>query len=236
MKPTLLSSLLFCCMFYSCEPVSYVRLVKDTIKETDTYLLTSTKYATSALKRKHQRFNLEFIKTSTNPNMVDIIITTKLDVNDADLSNEVYFMYGAQKMKYEMTNLKTAAVNENRLDNETYTTYQNTTKQVPVTKTETKMVNDQWVTETKTEMQVVNEQTPVQNTRQISRNVSYTLSKNKISLTEEQLKTMISLNTFYLRIYNNENDFWSLDFTLYNTKDLKNFINKVVAPHNIRVN
>jgi hypothetical protein len=236
MKPTVLLPILLCISFYSCEPISYVRLVKDKIKETDTYLLTTTKYANSALKRKHQQFNLEFIKTNINPGKVDIFITTYLDPNDSDLSNEVYFMFGAQKMKYEMTNLKTSEVNENRVTNENYTTYQTTTKSVPVTTTESKMVNDQLVTETKTEMQTVNEQTPVQNTRQISRNVNYTVSKNKITIEEEQLKSLASHNNFYLRIYNNENDFWSIQFNQYNSRDLKNFINKIVAPHNIRVN
>lgn len=236
MKYNLLFAVFLCVTHFSCTPVNNVRLVKDNIKGTETYMYATTKFANSAIRRKSQKFDIEFIKSNANPEMVDIIITTYLNPNDSELSNELYFLYGAQKIKYEMTNLKITPVNENSLTNENYTTYQTVTKQVPVTKTESKIVNDQVVTETTTEMQSVSEQVPVQNSRQVSSNVNYIVSKNKITITQDALKSLVSLRNFYFRFYNADQDFWSIQFFEYNITNLKNFINKIVQPYNIVVN
>lgn len=236
MKQTLLFSLILCCTLYSCQPVSYVRLVKDNVKETKTLLLSSTKFATSAVSRHYQRFDLEFIKSSKNPGFVDIIVQTNIYPKQSSLANEVFFIIGSQKMPYKLENVKETPINQDNVTSENYTTYQNTTKHVPVTTTETKTVNDVPVTETKTEMQVVTESVPVQNTRQVHSTVNYIFIKSKITLEEENLKKLVDAKNFYLRIYDTDDDYWNLNFsTTYVDKELINFLNNNVQAHRIIV-
>jgi hypothetical protein len=237
MKPTVLLPILLCISIYSCEPVSYVRLIKDRVKETNTFLLVRTKNATSAVNKYRQRFDLEFIKSSKKPGFVDIIVQTNIYPRQALQANEAYFLMGSQKMAYTLENIKETPINHNRVTNENYTTYPNTTRQVPIVTTETKTVNDVLVTETKTEMQVVTESSPVQNTRQIHSTINYIHLKSRLTIEEENFKKLVDAKHFRLRIYNTNNDFWSLNFsTLYEDKELTNFLNNKVQSNRITVN
>ena len=67
---------IFCIMFYSCEPVSYVKLVKDRVKNTETYHLSFNKTVNSKIERNRQKFDIQFMKTNKNEDTVEIYITT----------------------------------------------------------------------------------------------------------------------------------------------------------------
>ncbi|MBK8625451.1 MAG: hypothetical protein IPN86_07790 [Saprospiraceae bacterium] len=233
---SLLLSALFIVIFYSCEPVSYVRLVKDHVKKTETYLLNFEKITMSKISQVNQKFKLEFYKVNKDGNMIDIFISTNRFPTVPPFTNEAYLLAGAQKINVDLINTLQIPISEKNVVQHTNTTYQTTFNHVPVTTTVQKTVDDVPVTETKTEIQLVQSQVPVQNNYNTVTESNYIAEKFKISIAKETLENICISPQFTLRIYNAENDFWNIVLTNYNVIDIKNFLNNKVAQHNISIN
>lgn len=227
---------IFCIMFYSCEPASYVKLVKDRVKNTETYHLSFNKYTTSKIRKDRQKFSIQFMKTNIKEGMVDIFISTDRYPTEAEFSEEAYLLSSREKVQVVLENIKQVAIREDQIINGTNTTYQTVISHVPVTTTVQKTVNDVPVTETKTDIQEVRSEVPVQNNYQRITQSNYISEKMLISVPKDTLENLCKYTSFTIRIYNKENDFWNIDFNNYDYADIKNLLNNKVNPYNISHN
>ncbi|HMR88749.1 MAG TPA: hypothetical protein PKD51_11380 [Saprospiraceae bacterium] len=221
---------------YSCEPISRIRLVKDRVKNTETYQYELNKSATSKIAKTYQTFKIEFIKMNTNEGMIDMFISTNRFPANAEFNKDTYFLAATLKIEAELLNIRQVPITEHNTVNQTNTTYHTTTSHVPVTTTVQKIVNDVPVTETKTDIQVVQSQVPVQNNYHRVTESSYIAEKFKISIPKETLENLCTYSQFTLRLYDQDNDFWNIDFNNYNVTDIKNLLNNKVDPYNISHN
>ena len=226
----------FSVIFYSCEPASYVKLVKDKVKNTETYHLSFSKTVNSKIERNRQKFDIQFMKTNKNEDVVEIYITTSRYPSDAEFSSEAYLLASTEKVQVVLENIRQVAIQEDNVVNKTHTTYQTVTSHVPVTTTVQKTVNDVPVTETTTDIKVVQSEVPVQNNYQSVTQSNYISEKMMISVPKDALENLCKYTFFSIRIYNKDNDFWNIDFNNYNVTDIKNLLNNKVNPFNISHN
>ena len=235
MKLNLIFTLFMLVSLYSCNTLSSpsVRLVNDYVKNTKTYLLEFNKSQSSQLGKISQVFSLEFVKSNVNPEFVDLVIKTNQSLSEAPFSKEIFLLAGTKKNSYNLENIRSTPISENVVSNNSYTSYENRTTHVPVTTTVQSTVNDVPVTETKTEIQVVNEMVPVTNNRQRVSAVSYLVTKNRIRIPSQELKELCAHSQIVLRIYNEDNDFWTLNFNNYDIYEIKNLLDNKVQSHRI---
>ena len=121
------------------------------------------------------------------------------------------------------------------LTNSTNTTFETQVSHVPVTKTTQKLVNNETVTETNTEIEVVTKMVPVQNNVSTVSNINYIFTKNRTRIPIEDLIKICKNPSFEMRVYNADNDFWTINFNQYNIKELWHLINQKVPSSRISV-
>jgi hypothetical protein len=213
-----------------------VKLVRDKVKNTETIHYSLSKSSTSKINRASQNFDIQFLKTSLKADSVDIFITTNRQPFQPEFDRAGYLLVATEKVQVTLENIRQVPISENSVVSGSNTTYQTTFNHVPVTTTTQKTVNDVPVTETKTEVQVVQSQVPVQNHYQQVTNNNYIAEKFKISVAKETLEKICSYHQFKLRLYNQENDFWNIDFNTYNVTEIKNLLHNKVLPQNISHN
>ena len=156
--------------------------------------------------------------------------------NDSQLVKELYFLVENYALKHDLETISEIPVHKDIVTNEYYTTYQTTTSHVPTVTTETKTVNNVPVSTTKTTMNLVTKEIPIRNTRQVHSKINYIESKTKLTIDESTILRLVSSQILYLRIYNSQNDFWSINFNKLETQDLLNFLNNRVLVQNIITN
>lgn len=231
--PMILFTTAFTIAFYGCEVNHSNRLIKDKVRNVDIYTLDFKKAEKSKIHRIYKSFHIEFKKEGIRNDQIDVNIISKQQIYEPEYADLAYFLVHDQIYKYDFINISNMKIMEeeqsSKLEviNTSATELKTVTQVVPV------------VTETGIVHQVQTEHIPV-TTNNISKNnhiktkiAEKIYSKRKILVNGELLNKLRNKESFMLRIYDKDNDFWDIRFTKYNIAALMNFIDNQVSKYNI---